>query len=436
MSTPDSAVPDAGSDEAQHGSAVSTWLGRVCRLLLAAAILAAGFGVSLHWLMNRPAAQRRSREREAALVEVRALRPGVETVTLRAMGTVVPARSIQLAARVSGQTVQVSPKFVPGGRFNAGERILQIEQKDYELVVEQRKSDLTRVESELKLELGRQSVAQREYELLGQEVQKEDEELLLREPQLAMAEAAVSAARALLDQARLDLQRTAVTAPFNCTVLSRSVELGSQVSVGMGLASLVGTDECWIQALVPTDELRWIRIPGFKDTTGSAARVYYEPAWGPDVARGGAVVGLMTELEPEGRMAMLLISVKDPLQLSSPAERPRALILGSYVRVEIDGRELRDVVRVPRTALRDGDRVWLMSTDGTLDIRDVTVAWSGNDYVYVSEGLSDGDLLVTSDLAAPVAGTALRTTDSSPPPHPGGGPGRSSRNVKDGAHGQ
>jgi multidrug efflux pump subunit AcrA (membrane-fusion protein) len=82
--------------------------------------------------------------------------------------------------------------------------------------------------------------------------------------------------------------------------------------------------------------------------------------------------------------------------------------LNSYVRVELVGRETPPAVRVERTSLRDGDSVWVMSADDTLEIRPVTVVLGQDEAVYVSAGLEDGDRLVTSDIATPVEGMPLR----------------------------
>jgi len=389
----------------------SNALSRVVCLLIAVVILVAAAGISIYWLTHRPKAKRSRPESQAILVQVSRVKPQTHTVTVLAMGTVTPARSIQLQTQVSGQVVQVSPEFMPGGRFKAGERILQVEPKDYQLVVQQRASDLAKAQCDLKVEMGQQSVAKQEYKLLGQKVKAEDMELLLRVPQLAMARAAVSAAQASLEQARLDLKRTSVAAPFNAMVQSRGVNLGSQVNSGTTLASLVGTDRYWVEVSIPVDELKWISVPSRDSKEGSPVRVYYESAWGPKAFRHGVVERLMANLETQGRMARLLVAVDDPLELKSSSRDRHQLILDSYVRVEIQGRGLANVIRVPRTALRDGNRVWVMQPDNTLDIRTVKVVWSGNEHVYVTDGLGEGDQLVTSDLAAPVQGMALRTAE-------------------------
>ncbi|MHC4718365.1 MAG: efflux RND transporter periplasmic adaptor subunit, partial [Planctomycetota bacterium] len=377
---------------------VPRWATWTARLVLAAAVLAATGWISYYWLTNRPKAKRHRPKPQATLVEVNEVSRQSRRAVVRAMGTVVPAQQIQLASQVGGRVVEVSPEFVPGGRLQAGKRVLQVEPSDYQIAVRQRASDLARAQSELRLEMARQAVARREYELLGKDVSAEDREFLLRKPQLASAKAAVAAAEAALERAKLDLARTSVPAPFNATVQSRNVELGSHVNVGAALASVVGTDEYWVQVSVPADELRWIQVPGPDGRGGSEARVYWESAWGPRRFRSGTVGRLMTNLEPQGRMAQLLIAVRDPLDLNSPPERRCPVLLEACVRVEIYGREARDVVRVPRAALREGGRVWVMTDDGTLEIRDVEITLSGDEEVYVSAGLATGDRLITSDL--------------------------------------
>ena len=118
-------------------------------------------------------------------------------------------------------------------------------------------------------------------------------------------------------------------------------------------------------------------------------------------------------------MARLLVGVRDPLDLAKPAPDRHPLLLDAYVRVELEGTTLRDVIRIPRSALRNGNQVWVMTGDGSLAIRDVTIAWSGPGHVDISAGLDNGERVVTSGLAAPVPGMALRTAAEPAPSQPG-----------------
>lgn len=410
METPEMDTTKATiSPELGKTSSYWKWLGRIFRFCLLLAIVGVGTGVSYHWLANPPVTQRRPPKPESVKVEIMTVKMGPEQVIVNAMGTVVPAHEVKIAARVSGQIVEVSPHFEPGGKFGAGEAVLSIDRKDYELAVQQQTGNLTKAQSDVKLEMGQQAVAKREYEILGETAEEDDEELLLRQPQLASKQASVSVAEAMLDKARLDLERTKVVAPFSALVQTRTVDLGAYVAPGTPLATLVGTDAFWIEVSVPVDELGWIDIPVAGTGVGPRARVSM-PSWGNDY-REGYVTRLLGDVEPQGRMARLIVTIEDPLALNVTDGSAKPLLLGSFVRVEISGKEMQSVACIPRTALRDGTRVWVMANDNTLDIRDADVAWSSADRAYVSSGLSEGDMLVVSDLPTPVQGLSLRTGD-------------------------
>ena len=196
------------------------------------------------YLMNtRPVAQRRQAEKPATRVNVVEAKKMRNEIIINAMGTVLPAVEVDISAQVGGRITSVSQDFVPGGRFNKGDKILNIEDTDYKLSVEQRKNELQKAESKLRLEFGQQSIAVREYELLGEEIAPEDEEFVLRKPQLNEAQAEFDRLQALLEQAEVDLERTTITAPFNAIVKERYVNLGASINNGSKLATLYGTDQ-------------------------------------------------------------------------------------------------------------------------------------------------------------------------------------------------
>jgi RND family efflux transporter MFP subunit len=393
--------------------------GRVARLvlhvLLPVLVLAAGGALAVRLVETAPKAERKPPVRMARLVDVEEIKFGPQTTVVSAMGTVTPARQIDLKPQVDGRITEVADEFAPGGRFRAGDVILRLDPKDYELMVRQRTGDLAQARSDLQIELGQQEVAKREFELLGETIHKGDESLVLRKPQLATARAKVEIAEASLDQAKLDLERTTVTAPFNAMIGERDVDLGVQVGTSTTLATLFGTDAYWIEVAVPVDELKWIEMSG---TT--PARVYDEAAWGPGVFRQGEVIRMMGDLEQEGRMARLLVEVEDPLSLEPENSGKPTLIVGAYLRVEIDGAKLESVAAIDRRYIRDGSKVWIMNADNALEIRPVEIAYYAPDHVLVSGGVAEGERLVVSDLPAPVEGMPLRTADdhSGPPTSP------------------
>ncbi len=386
----------------------SAWL----RYALPAVVLLVGILLTAWLMATGPQAKKRPRERQAPLVEVREVHLGTEPTQVAAMGTVVPSREVQLTPQVSGRIVALSPEFQPGGQLRAGERLVQVDPSDYRLAVDQLRGEVAQAESELRLEEGNQLVARKEFELFGEQVSPAEQELMLRQPQLGTLQAAVVAARARLEQARLDLERTAVSVPFNALVVSREVDLGANVAASTVIGRLVAQDAFWVEVAVPVRQLRWIEIPRHNGDQGATARVFDEAAWGAGHYREGRVIRLAASLEEQGRLARLLVEVPDPL-----ARRPENLgkprmLLDAFVRVEIDGQPLEQVAVLSREELRDGDTAWVLNGDGKLEIRSLEVPFRGERQVLVSGGLNEGDRLVVTNLGAPVAGMALRTSET------------------------
>ena len=228
---------------------------------------------------------------------------------------------------------------------------------------------------------------------------------------------------AAFEQARLNLERTAVVSPFNAVVEERFVDRGSVIGGNTAIASLVGTDECWVEAMLPADDIGWISAPGPDGSGGSAARVRQDAVWDDGVWRGGRVLGRSSTLDAQGRMVKVIVEVKDPFSLRNRNAGEPVLLVGSFVDVEIMGKTLRNAVVVERSYIHDGDRVGIMDGEGGLQIRTIDPAYVGESQVVVTEGLEEGDRLVTSYLAAPVEGMPLRLRGEGP--SDGGGAGES-----------
>ena len=373
----------------------------ICLLLIGAGIIGARFLIA-----TKPKVNRRPPERMAPLVRTAVLQPENYTFSIPAMGTVIPSRETGLEVPVSGEVIYVHSEFTEGGMFAQGTKILQVDPKDYELAVQQKRRALADAEYSLKLEQGHQDVARQEWSLLygDKVVNKGESDLALRKPHLEKVQAEIAAAKAELEQAEINLNRTTLTAPFNALVLKSYVELGSQVSSQKRLADLVGTDTYWVQVSLPVDRLRWVQVPNGDQGAGSEVDIFYRA----DNVKTGRVARLLPDLSKEGRMARLLIEVADPLDLQAKDEKQPMLLIGEFVRVSIEGEELHNVYRVPRSALRNDREVWIVDEESKLAIRPVKTIWRDQDTVVVQDGFKPGEALVISDIPAPVADMDLR----------------------------
>ena len=382
------------------------------RLLLPVIVIIISASVAVWMMQSGPKAKPRAKTRNAVLVDVRPIELGPHTTTVSIMGTVKPQHEVALKPRVSGEIIKVGDNLIPGGRFNKGEELLVIDPSDYQLVVRQLASEVARVESDMQVELGRQRVAQKEFELLGESVSEVEKTLMLREPQLENNRALLEGTRARLEQAQLDLKRTSVRSPFNAVVMSREVNLGTRVSPSTTLATLVGSDSYWVEAPIPAGQLQWISISQEDSDSGSPVRIYDSVAWGPNRSRSGRLVGLTAMVEENGRMATLLAEIADPLSLQPTSSEQPKLLLGSYVRVEIEGKLLSKAAAIERDLIHNGEQLWIMDEEGRLDIRTVEIAFRGQDQVLVTGGVNHGEKLITTNLPSPVQGMTLRLKEA------------------------
>lgn len=396
---------------------------RVVRIALPIGILALGI-VSLFVLVStKPEAKKVPRSNRGTVVEIQVVEPSSERVSVLARGTVLPARQVPLGPEVGGKVIAVAEKLEPGGRFAEGELLIRVDPSEYRLAMQQQFAAVDSAQTQLEIEQSRKKIAEREWELFEKErASKDGSAVALREPQLRTAKVNLEAAESGLQRARLNVARTLVKAPFNGVIQARNVELGQMVAPGTPVATLVGTDHYWVQVSVPLAQLAWIDVPGVRGVSEGSTAVVRQRIGDESIVRSGRVIRLLSDVDPAGRMARLLVEIDDPLGLegeavaaaaagegaSSVSELP--LLLGAYVEVEIQGRAAAEVFEVPRVALHEGEEVYLMGEDDTLVKRAVGahVLWRREDTVLLSGGVSRGDRLIVSPVPAPIEGMTLR----------------------------
>lgn len=377
-------------------------------LLICLAILLGGAAVTALIFSTEPTAQRGGATHQTAmLVDVTGIQEGNFRPTIRAMGTVRPVQDITLSPQVGGEIISLSPNFTPGSYVQKGDTLLRINPEDYENTLLQRKSDLQQATSDLTLEMGLQEAARKEYQSYGDTLSAANRARILRKPQLKSVKARVQSARAAVEQAKLNLKRTTITAPFDAHILARNINVGSKVAVGENLGRLVGLDEYWVEATVPVSKLRWLTIPE-GHAKGTPVQIHNQTAWPEDTYRTGYIDQLIGSLEGQTRMARLLISVPDP-QAHQPgrSDRPR-LMIGAFVEAHIQADQLRNVIRLNRDFIRENETVWVMDDDNKLDIRDVDIAFTDAQYAYIKSGLQQDARVVTSNLSTVTEGAPLR----------------------------
>ena len=374
-------------------------------LLFIFVILLVGGGLSVLLINTGPSTTAEEKENSAKIVQTIPVVPHTRSVAVSALGSVIPSRKVIIKPQVSGQVIDQSASLTIGGHVKAGDELIRIDSKDYELALAEVKSNLEQARFEREVESGRQVVAEREWNEIQAELDMEEvnRSLVLREPHLRRAEALMRKATNDIEIAQLQLSRTVIEAPFNAMVVEETVEVGQLLSPGSEICELVGTDEFWIEVKVPFSDLKWIQFPE-GNKPGAKARVILDMGGDDSILWDGQVIRLLSDLDPLGRMAKVIVSVEDPLGLSENSPNNLPLLLGNFVEVKIDAGVLEDTLTIPREALHEGNQIWVVGADNLLKILPATILWSEKETLMIANNLSQGETLVVSDLRVALPG--------------------------------
>jgi len=388
-------------------------------VLFSVLILIVGTGFTYLIFTTEPEAQRSGATKKTAiLVDVTSVEKGTFTPQFRAVGSVQSSQDIIIRPRVAGEVIEHSDNFTPGGMVNKGDTLLQLDQEDYKYALQQRLSEREQAVANLNIEMGLQDVSQKEYQLYDttdfsrKSLTPEQKKLFLRQPQLQSAKADVDLAQAAVDQAQLQLRRTTITAPFDATVMSRNVNIGSQVSAGDNLGRLTGTQEYWVEVSMPVSKVQWLEFPEADEERGKRVEISNRTAWLDAQQRTGYLYKLISSLENQTRMARVLITVSDPLLRKNNQAVQPPLMLGSFVEAVIPGKEVENIIRLNRDCIRSNNTVWVMK-DEQLAINKLDILLRDENYAYVQGGLTNGARVITSDISTVSEGVPLRLNNSS-----------------------
>ena len=350
-----------------------------------------------------PSPETRAAPEVLPIVSTVVVEPQSVTLAVEAQGTVEPEIDTTIVAQVAGEIVRTGSRFADGSLVNEGEILAVIDPRDYQLGVTRAEVALAQARLALELEQARGQVAREEWVELGK---GEPPPLAAREPQIAEAQAAVDAAQAALEQAQLNLDRTRIRAPFRGRVRAKLADRGQYVAPGTPLARVIAVDRAEIPLPVAQRDLTFLPADATSADTLSIPVLLTldgQREWTAEVVRSSG------EFDPRTRMMTLTAVMDDPLALQRDGE---PLPFGAFVAGSIRGREVDNVVILPRAALRQDDRVLVLEDGNQLRFRTIEVLRTEPDRVLVSSGLERGERVSVSPLEAPVDGMRVEVDGS------------------------
>lgn len=380
-------------------------------LLIAGALVIAGV-----LIVSRPEHKFESAIPRTAIVDVARVHLQDLRIPIQAQGVVNPHRDTTLISEIGGKIIDVSPSFHAGGYVGAGDMLVQIEKSDYEAALLRAGSAVATAQSNLAQEKGRSEVARREWEKLPKTTTRSQEgkNLYLRKPQLEQANAQLLSAQADLKKAQNDLDRTTIRAPYDALIQKKQSDLGQFVGPGTAVARVFAVDYAEVRLSLPQSKLAYLDLPGVRgyDSGESPWVDLYTDVSGDVTHWPARLHRTEAAVDERSRVLFAIARIEDPYALEVGDNQP--LRIGTFVKANILGTEMNDIVPLPRHVLRAGNQVWVVDADNRLHNREVTVLRTEGDEVYVTSGLQDGELVALSSVSDALPGMMVRiNTESS-----------------------
>ncbi len=345
-------------------------------------------------IINKPEAVAEETKKNIPFVKTMLLMPQNVNALISSQGFVKPKSDLNLISELSARVEWVSSKMENGSSFDKGDTLIILDRRDYELALITAEADVLNAKLNLEREKAESDLASKEWNRVGGGA---GSALALRKPQLAQANATLSAAEANLERAKRNLGRAIFIAPFRGRVKSKNTDVGSTVFPGTLLGNIYATDNFEIQLPIADQDVSFtgLEFNGLEIPNDKRLEVSFIFS-GKNIT--GKVVRAEAEVDPKTRMLSVIASLDNDF---SSGLNP--ILIGQYAQAEIKGVEVKDVYVISRSYIRN-ESIWVVDKNMELMNRPINVLRYENEFALVNDGIERGDRLLTSRLSSLING--------------------------------
>jgi RND family efflux transporter MFP subunit len=261
------------------------------------------------------------------------------TLTIGTTGSVGVRSYVNLVPEVSGRVVEVSRQLRAGGRISPNAMLLRIDPREYQLALDAAEADLASAQSRLLLRRAEAEAAINNYALLNPGAAVPP--LVAKVPQINQAMAETDAARARVERARLDLDRTIISLPFAGRISDASIEVGQMLNQGQSFGRAYSSDSIEISVPLSQDDIARLENP--------VGRFALVRASGKELR--ARVERVAAELDERTRFGRLYLSF----------DTDQTLPPGTFVEVKLIGPGKTDTFLLPESAEQSTGQLWQVS---------------------------------------------------------------------------
>lgn len=323
----------------------------------------------------------------APAVTVMEVVPGDMPVVAEYVAQTQSSRQVNIYARISGFLDR--RLYTEGAAVREGQVLFQIDPKPFQVQLDQARAALAKQEAAL--EVARANLARtRPLAELNALSQKDLDDAT---GQSQSAAAAVDQAKAQLESAKLNLSYCTITSPVNGVAGAALQQEGTYISPqNSQLATVMLLSPMWVNFSLSENEMQKLR----GDIKKGLLRTPKHGSYVIEIVLVDGTIfphtGRITFADPSYNSQtgtfLIRVSVENPGGVLRPNQ---------YVRVRVKGAVRPNAILVPQRSVQQGSKghfVWVVTREGTVELRPVIVGnWHGDDW-FIDEGLRAGERIV------------------------------------------
>ena len=365
---------------------------------------------SIVWIIwsakNQPAAPAGGRKGgDAAMTVTTAVaRSGDINLYLTGLGSVTPLATVIVHTRVAGQVMNI--RFKEGQEVKAGDVLVEIDPRPYQVQLAQAQGQLDHDKALLdsaRIDLERYTTLFSQDSIAKQQV---DTQASL----VKQYEAAIKTDQAAVDSARLNLTYSRVTAPVSGRVGLRQIDLGNVANPTDTNGVVIITQLKPITALfsLPEDNLQAVLA---ELRSGQQLKVDAYDRGQTTLLDSGSLLTFDNQIDPTTG------SIKFKAQFANKDEK---LFPQQFVNIRMLLAVKHGVTLVPSAAIQQGAAaigayVYLVNSDSTVSVRKVKVGAVEGDNTEIASGLAVGDKVVIDGVDKLRDGSKVKLPSAAPP---------------------
>ncbi|WP_318515488.1 efflux RND transporter periplasmic adaptor subunit [Photobacterium leiognathi] len=394
----------------------------IVRRTLPLVIIAIFIALSVLLLNNKKRPEQQKAQVRTPVLEVIRIEKQDVQLSVNSYGVVEPKYKAEVVSEVIGSVNYISPDFAVGKFVSKGDLLARLDDSDYHADLAQAEASLAQAQAKLKEEIARGKVAKK---TLRDVSPNKKTALGLREPQRKQEEANVKFAKAGVERAKRNLAKTEIRAPFDALVKMKNINMGSYLTQGKLIGELYGTETAEIRLPITPNSFSYLDLNQLDSRKLNIEAQYGDIQinhWAAKLVRNEGII------DKDNRMIYLIAEVDDPYNLKSPLDKSSiksitslstsspsltlpVLQFGTFVTTTIQGKKVKDVIKLPRHVVRS-EQVIVVDSQNKTQTRQVNVVRSDNENAYVIGGLEDGEFVSLIRADSLIDGTEVKTVMS------------------------